>query len=162
MKLLRSNLLFASTVLLLAIATLQTAAASAVKDAIMIHDPYVRAVPPGQPNSAVFMHLKNSSNTGHAIVNASSDVSEVVELHTHLHEDGMKKMRRIDKIDIAAQGDAMLKPGGLHIMLINLKQGLKIGQQVSLTLEFEDGSKKTIQAPVRKIMMGGMMKGKKH
>jgi len=137
-------------------------AAGTAADAVMVHNPYARAVPPGQPNSAAFMHLKNSSDKAHAIVNAISDVSKVVELHTHTMQDGMMMMRRIEKIDIPANGDAMLKPGGLHIMFIGLKQDLKLDQQVSLTLEFEDGSKKTVKAPVKKIMMGGMMKGMKH
>ena len=62
-------------------------------------------------------------------------------------------MRRIDKIDVPANGETVLKPGGLHVMLIGLKQDLKVGQIVPVTLTFEDGSKKKIEAPVRKIMM---------
>jgi len=160
MKLLK-NYRLVLVVFVLALFSSHLSAATKAADSIMVHDPYVRAVPPGQPNSAAFMHLKNSSNMAHAIVTASSDVAEVVELHTHTNENGMMKMRRIEKIDIAANGEAMLKPGGLHIMLIGLKQGLKLDQKVAITLEFEDGSKKTITAPVRKIKMG-MMKGMKH
>lgn len=127
--------------------------------AIKITDPYARAVPPGQPNSAVFLQLDNTSATAHAIVNASSNVSKITELHAHIHEGGMMKMRRIDKIDIPAHGQVTLQPGGLHIMLIQLQQTLKVGDMVTVTLEFEDGSKISVQAPVRKIMMKGMMKG---
>ena len=136
-------------------------AGTATQD-IKINDPYARAVPPGQPNSAVFMQLLNTSKNDHAIINASSNASKIVELHTHTHEGGMMKMRRIDRIDIPANGSTSLQPGGLHIMLIQLHDGLKPGQNISLTIEFEDGSKTTIQAPVRKIMMKGMMKHMKH
>jgi len=108
------------------------------------------------------MQFENKSDTNHAVINASSPVSKVVELHTHTNEDGMMKMRRIEKIDIPAQGSTTLKPGGLHIMLIGLHDDLKMDQKVSLTLEFEDGSKTTIEAPVRKIMMKGMQGGMEH
>ena len=119
----------------------------------MIHDPYVRAMPPGQPNSGAFMTFKNSDNSAHAVVDASSPVSNVVELHTHIHENGMMMMRRIEKIDIPANGETVLMPGGLHVMLIGLKHDLKVGQNIPVTLTFEDGSEKLFEAPVRKIMM---------
>lgn len=134
--------------------------AATAADSLTIVDPYVRAVPPGQSVSACFMSIKNSSATAHAIVKASSDISKVVELHTHTHENGMMMMRQVEKMDIPANGETTLQPGGLHIMLIGLHNELKLDQKVSITLEFEDGSKKEISAPVRKIMMKGMMKGK--
>jgi len=113
-------------------------------------DPYVRAVPPGQTVSAAFMRLKNSADKQHAIVNVKSSISKVVELHTHTHENGMMKMRQVEKMVIPANGETVLQPGGLHIMLIGLHNALELDQKISLALEFEDGSSKTIEAPVRK------------
>lgn len=127
--------------------------AQSASESIMAHDPYVRAMPPGQPNSGAFMTFKNSDGSAHAVVEASSPVAHAVELHTHLHENGMMMMRRIDKIDIPANGETVLKPGGQHIMFIGLRRDLKVGQNVPLTLTFEDGSEKSFEAPVRKIMM---------
>lgn len=141
--------------------TAKTATTSA-SDMIVINDAYARAVPPGQPNSAAFMLLQNTSDADHALVNASSSVSKVVELHTHIREGEMMKMRRIEKIDIPAQGTTTLQPGGLHIMLIDLHDDLKIDQKILLTLEFEDGSNTAVEVPVRKIMMKGMQGGMKH
>lgn len=122
-------------------------------DEVKIHDPYARAVPPGQPNSATFMVLENTSQTAHAVVAAKSDVSEVVELHTHVMEDGMMKMRQIPQIEVPAGGKTTLEPGGLHVMLIGLKGDLKAGDNVALTLVFEDGSETALQAPVKEIGM---------
>jgi copper(I)-binding protein len=124
---------------------------------ISIEHAYIRAVPPGQDNSAAFMQLINSSDKKQTIVNARSNIAEVVELHTHIHADGMMKMRRIEKIDIPAMGNTTLQPGGLHIMLIKLHHDLKIGQEVLLTIEFSDGSTKTINVPVQKINVNSMM-----
>ena len=72
----------------------------------------------------------------------------------------MMMMRRIDKIDVPANGETVLKPGGLHVMFIGLKHDLKVGQNVPVTLTFEDGSTKSFEAPVRKIMMGMKMGNK--
>jgi periplasmic copper chaperone A len=118
---------------------------------IAIGDPYARAVPPGQPNSAVFMSLQNQSSDARALVGAESPVAEVVELHTHLQEGGMMRMRRIERIDLPAGERVALQPGGLHVMLIGLKQTLEPGASVALTLRYDDGGTDTIQAPVRRI-----------
>ncbi|MEN8168701.1 MAG: copper chaperone PCu(A)C [Pseudomonadota bacterium] len=119
---------------------------------IQIQHAYARAVPPGQPNSAAFMTLRNQGDAANAVVSASSSAAKVVELHTHTMDGGMMKMRKIEKIDIPAKGEAVLKPGGLHIMLIGLKQQLKPGMKVSLTLKFSDGSESTVDAPVQQVM----------
>ncbi len=132
----------------------------AAGNGVNIIDPYVRSVPPGQTVSAAFLQLKNTTSEVRTVINATSPVSKVVELHSHVHEEGMMKMRRIDSIAIPANGMTVLKPGGLHIMLIGLHKPLKLDQKVSLTLEFKDGSSQTVEAPVRKIMMPGMMKDK--
>lgn len=128
-------------------------------ESVVVESPYVRAVPPGQPNSAAFMTLMNHSDVEHAVVAAESPVANVVELHTHTEEKGMMKMRRIDKISVPGKNKAVLQPGGLHIMLIGLKQELIPGEKVSLILKFEDGSRKEIEAPVNKVMAPGNMNG---
>ncbi len=128
---------------------------------VNVIDPYVRAVPPGQTVSAAFLQLENTSDKSRYVVNASSPVAKVVELHSHVHDNGMMKMRRIEMIEIPAHSKTILQPGGLHIMLIGLHKPLKLEQKVSITLEFDNGNKQTLEAPVRKIMMKGMMmKGK--
>jgi periplasmic copper chaperone A len=133
-------------------ATLVTAISfSALGAEVSIGDPYARAVPPGQPNSAVFMSLENQTVKNQALVGAESAVSEIVELHTHVEEGGMMRMRRVEKIEVPAGETVTLKPGGLHVMLIGLNQPLEPGDAVDLTLIFEDGSRMPVQAPVRRI-----------
>jgi len=122
--------------------------------AIKVENPYVRATPPNLPNSAAFMSIKNDSNKDIAIINAKSNVSKVVELHTHTMKDGVMTMLQVPKINIPANGKTELKPGGLHIMFIGLKNPLKVGNEVSLTLEFSNGKTQTITAPIKKVMSG--------
>ena len=133
------------------------------KGDIQVQHPYARAVPPGQPNSAAFMTLNNKGHMANAVVSASSPAAKVVEMHTHIMDGGMMKMRKVERIDIPAMGKTELKPGGFHIMLIGLKQQLKPGMKVSLTLKFADGTENTIDTPVQEVMkmMNHKMDGQK-
>jgi hypothetical protein len=124
--------------------------------AIQVTDPYVRAVPPGQPNSAAFMTLSNTGDEPRALVAAESDAAATVELHTHGMVDGMMRMRRVDRIELPAGEQVALQPGGLHVMLIGLTQQLEPGMDVALTLVLNDGSRLQLTAPVRRIDVGGM------
>jgi len=94
-------------------------------------------------NGAVFMTLLSQKGL---LVKATSPVCETVELHTHTHQDGILKMREVDQIEIS--GEAVLQPGGLHIMLIGLKKYLQEGERVPLTLHFKGQKEKEIQIPV--------------
>ncbi|MCB1750447.1 MAG: copper chaperone PCu(A)C [Gammaproteobacteria bacterium] len=141
--------------------------AATAADEVTVTDAYARAVPPGQPNSASFMLLSNASTTAHAVVAAESSVSKVSELHTHTMSEGMMKMRQVERIEIPASGMTRLEPGGLHVMLIGLNHDLQPGDEVAITLTFEDGSKRGITAPVRMLQMkkmqqdmGGMEHGR--
>lgn len=135
-----------------------TLSASAFAE-VTIDQPYARAVPPGQPISAAFMTLKNTADTEVSLVSASSSVSNVAELHTHTNENGVMKMRQIQQITLQANEQVELKPGGLHIMLIGLKQNLVKGEMVDLTLNFSDGSSKSLDINIKDIMSGmGHMK----
>lgn len=141
-------------ILLLALLSALTLFASNIE----VKDAYVRATPPGLPNSAAFMTVKNHTDKDIAIVKATSDVSKVVELHTHSMKDGVMKMYQVPKIDIPANGETELKPGGFHVMLIGLNKPLKVGEEITYTLEFSNGETKTITAPIKTVMSGMMKK----
>lgn len=117
-------------------------------------NPYARAVPPGQPNSAIFMMLKNNSAKEISLIRAQSSAAEVVELHTHTMDQGVMKMRQVSEIRIPGNGMTQLRPGGLHIMLIGLKGNLFEGQKVSVKLYFSNGSMAVVEMPVKKVMAG--------
>jgi hypothetical protein len=125
--------------------------AGSAAESVSANDPFVRLAPPGIANTGAFMVLKNADSKDHKLVKADSTVAKVTELHTHTNEGGVMKMRPVKDIEIKAKGEAVLKPGSLHVMLIGLKQDLKEGDNVAITLTFEDGSSKKVEAPVRKI-----------
>lgn len=130
---------------------LSVAAMATQAEHIEVSEPYAREVPPGAPASASFMTLTNNSDQDIKILQADSEVSKVVELHTHTNDNGVMRMRKIPNITVPANGQAVLKPGGLHIMLIGPHKPLKTGQTVNVDLIFEDGSHKSVSMPVKSL-----------
>jgi copper(I)-binding protein len=142
-----------SSLLLTLMMFLSGAVSAQAVDDVVIEGAYVRAVPPGQPNSAAFMTVSNKGGAGHALVAGSTPAAAVVELHTHTMEGGMMRMREVEKIELPAGETVSLQPGGLHVMLIGLKQKLVPEQTIPLTLRYEDGSEVSLQVPVHKLQM---------
>ena len=142
--------------LALALVLVANAAADGVADEITVTGPYIRAVPPVVQTSAAFMQFQNSSDIERFLVSASTPAAAAVELHMHTMDDGVMRMRRIAHIHLPPNETVSLQPGGLHIMLFDLTAPLNVGDQVPMTLTFEDGSTKEISAEVRSVK--GMMK----
>ena len=132
---------------------LYTSTALAGAGELAVDAPYVRLVPPNAPASGAFMVISNHGSSDRQLVKAESPAARIVELHTHVSEAGVMKMRQVPSIEIKAHGQAQLKPGSLHIMLIELKQPLKEGDNVPITLNFDDGTRLQLEAPVQKIAM---------
>ncbi len=126
---------------------------------VEVEGPYARATAPSQPNSAVFMQINNQGDATQ-LVSASSSAAKVVELHTHTQDQGVMRMRKIDAIELPANTQVELAPGGLHIMLIGLEAPLQVGSQIDMTLEFADGTSEQLEVPVQQVMPAGMGHGK--
>jgi len=126
-------------------------ASAQAESTVQIENPYARAVAPGQANSAAYMVLNNTSAKEEILLEVKSSIAHKAELHTHRMEDGMMKMSEIEKIAIPAGERVTLQPGGLHIMLIGLNHQLIAGEQIPLTLIYENGEQQAIMAPVRGI-----------
>jgi len=119
-------------------------------DNVSVQDPYVRLAPPNAAATGAFMVIRNTGDKDVKVVKADNPVSKVTELHTHLNEGGVMKMRPVPAIEIRAKGEAVLRPGGLHVMMIDLKAPMKEGDSVPITLTFDDGSSKQVDAKVVK------------
>lgn len=121
---------------------------------IMVHHPYARATAPTATTSAVFSQIMNKGETDRFIVSASTDVAGKVELHDVITEGDVMKMRQVTEFKIPVKGNVELKPGGLHIMLFDLKKPLVEGEKIDVQLTFANGEQQTITAPVKKVMSG--------
>ncbi|USV58240.1 copper chaperone PCu(A)C [Aeromonas encheleia] len=113
-------------------------------------DGYVRLLPPGSPNTAAFMVLKNDGDKPVTLTAVSSPEAARAELHTHLHENGVMKMRQVDGIQIPAKGEVALKPGSFHIMLFEVRD-LSQAVPVPLTLTLDDGQSLSLSLPVKPV-----------
>ena len=100
--------------------------------------PWTRATPPGAKTGAGFMQLKNAG-AADRVVGASSPVAGRVEMHITVREGDVMKMREVKGFDVPAKGSFELKPGGAHLMLMELKRPIKKGERVPLTLKLEKG-----------------------
>lgn len=132
---------------------------------IVVGEPWVRATVPQQSGTGAFMTLTSPADT--TLVQADSPVAKHVEVHEMAMENHVMKMRQLAKgLPLPAGQTVELKPGGYHIMLIDLNGQVKEGEQVPLTLTFEnaDGQRSSIdiQAPVRPLASGAGGHGGAH
>lgn len=115
--------------------------------------PWVRGTVAQQKATGAFMQL--TSAQGGRLVSASSPAAGVVEIHEMAMEGSVMRMRAVAGLDLPAGKPVELKPGGYHVMLMELKQQLKAGESVPITLVFENKDKKRetieITAPVRPL-----------
>ncbi|WP_428827657.1 copper chaperone PCu(A)C [Azonexus sp. IMCC34842] len=132
--------------------TLATGVLAGAADQLTVQDPYVRLAPPNAPATGAFMVIRNGGDKDVKVLKADNPVSRVTELHTHLNEGGVMKMRPVAAIEVKAKGEAVLKPGGLHVMMIDLKAPMKEGDVVPITLTLDDGSTKQVDAKVVRPM----------
>jgi copper(I)-binding protein len=116
---------------------------------ILVMEPWSRPSPMTAGNGVVYMILVNEGRSADLLVSVETDVAEVVELHETKMEGDVMKMGPIPNIQVPAGGSAKLEPGGMHMMLINLKQELTPGDKIPLTLQFEKSGLITVEAEVR-------------
>ena len=106
-------------------------------------------------NGAAFFNVVNHGMADR-IVGVRSDLADKTELHTHIMENNVMKMRKVEGgVEVPMQGEVMFKPGSYHVMLIGLKKPLEQGEMVKVTLEFE----KAGDVPVMIHVMDAKAKG---
>ena len=138
--------LLATSLLLL---ILSTRYADSTDATLEISDAWARASPPGAVAGAVYCEIKNSGPTPVTLQSMSADVAKNIEPHTHIHEDGLLKMRKINTLKINEQSSQQFAPGHKHIMLIGLNQALVAGNSFNLTFNFSNGESTTVEVVVR-------------
>ena len=108
-------------------------------------------------NGAAYMLLHNYSANDDAVIGASSDVATATEIHlSQITADGTMEMSKQESIALPADGEVEFKPGSYHVMLIGLKQDLKAGDEITLTLHFKNHEDITLTVPVLEASnMGG-------
>lgn len=114
---------------------------------IVIDQPWTRAAG-ANGNGGGFMNLRNTGSQADRLVSAASPVARVVELHTHVRDGDVMRMRPVQDIPVGAGETVQLRPGGFHIMLIGLNAPLQQGTRVPLTLRFERAGEVQVELAV--------------
>lgn len=109
-----------------------------------VSHPRSRATPPNAPAGVVYFEVVNAGSADR-LVAVKGEVSQTIELHTHIKDGDVMRMRKVEAIDIAAGETTKLEPGGLHVMLIGLNEPLTEGQAFPLTLVFEEAGEVEVE-----------------
>jgi copper(I)-binding protein len=120
---------------------------------LVVEDAWIRSTAPLQPVAGAFMKL--TSDTNATLVGASSPAAGKVEVHMMRMQDGVMFMRPVKKLSLPKGQTIELKPGGYHIMLMNIKQAFKAGETVPLVLKIRSENKiqtVSVKAEVRDMM----------
>jgi copper(I)-binding protein len=134
----------------IAVAFLSTGAFAAdyTVKSLDVKAPFARATPPGAKSAAVFMTIENKGRETDRLLSAASPAAGIVEIHEMKMDGGVMQMREVKDVDVGPGATVELKPGGYHIMLLDLKQSLKQGDTVPVTLRFEKAGALEVKASV--------------
>ena len=125
-------------------------AAETAASSIAVTEPWSRETAEGQNAGGAFMTIANTGTAADRLTGGSTPVAGRVEIHTMTMEGDVMKMRQLeDGLEVPAGGEVTLKPGSFHVMLMDLKQPLKAGETVPLTLTFAGAGALETQLEVR-------------
>jgi copper(I)-binding protein len=118
---------------------------------VSVEDAWARATPPGAKLGAAYLSIRNGAAAADRLVGASTPAADRVELHSTVREGDVARMRQVKAYDVPAGGRVELKPGGSHLMLVNLKAPLKEGEKLPISLKFEKAGELKAEIEVRAL-----------
>ena len=128
--------------------------------AIEIEQPWARATPKGATIGAGYMKITNTGTEPDRLVGGAASFAGRLEVHSMTMEQGVMKMREIkDGLEIKPGETVELKPGGYHMMFVGLKQPLKQGEDLTVTLKFAKAGTVEVKYPVEAVGAGGPAAG---
>lgn len=145
------------TIFLAALAAVTLALPGYAGETIVVHDTYFRSSTPTSPTGAAFMVLMNHGDVDDTLIAARSDVSKMVEIHTHIEDaDGVMRMRPIEGGIVLNAGEMhMLERGADHLMFMGLNKAMEQGDTMTVILVFEHAGEMTIEIPVDRERKAG-------
>ena len=121
------------------------------REGVTVAHPWARATPGGAKVGGAYLEIKAAAGKGDRLIAARSPVAGNAEIHNHIMDGAIARMRRVDAIAIAGGKSVVLEPSGYHVMLVHLKQPLKEGDLIKLTLVFEKAGEIEVDATVEPI-----------
>lgn len=137
-------------VLVIAFLLTLSACSSSTGD-IEVHNAWVRPTAKGE-NAAVYLTLHNHSTESDELIGASSNVTDMVEIHESMMANDVMQMHMIDSVPLATDQEVIFEPGGLHIMLIGVKQDLVLGEHIGVVLHFKNHEDIVVEVHIEDAM----------
>lgn len=128
----------------------------AKKAGVKVSQAWARATTPRARTGAAYVTLENSGSGSDTLVSVSTPVAGRADLHTTIKDGDIMRMRAVERIEVGPKAMVALQPGGVHIMLMDLKQPLKKGATFPMTLVFEKAGETTVEVAVQSIAAKGM------
>ena len=144
---LRAGFLGAAVLLVGGIAAAETYSAGGIQ----IGNPWARATPKGATVGGGFLTITNKGTESDRLIGGSIAPAARFEVHTTIMENGVAKMRQVTGLEIKPGETVELKPGGMHVMFMGLKQPLTKGQTVKGTLVFEKAGPVAVEFAVQDV-----------
>lgn len=114
------------------------AGATAHAGTIRVGEAWSRALPPVSPNGAAYLSLTNTGHAADELLGARTAIAARAEVHEHVMEGDLMRMREAGPIPLPPGETVHMAPGGLHLMLMDLKTPLREGERYTVTLEFRE------------------------
>ncbi len=132
----------------LALDSASAAAQSSARDGLRIEHPYARPTPPGARTGGAYLTIDNRGNEPDRLLRVATPAAGAAEIHSMTMEGNVMRMRAVAAVEIPAHATTALKPGGYHVMLIDLKQPLVVGETLPLSLTFAKAGRIDVTARV--------------
>ncbi|MCK1277378.1 copper chaperone PCu(A)C [Bradyrhizobium sp. 61] len=126
-------------------------------NSIVVEQPWARATPPGAKTGAAYLTVMNNGATPDRLLGATTPLADKVEFHKETEESGVSRMREVPSVEVQPGAKVTFKPGEMHMMMVGLKQPLKEGQNLPLTLQFEKAGNVAVTASIGNV--GAMKHG---
>lgn len=117
------------------------------RQGIEVRESWMRPAAQGE-NGAIYFVIHNQGSSADRLTGVSSDIAESVEMHESEMSGDVMQMQPVDSVPLEASAEVRFEPGGLHVMLVNLKKDLKVGDEVEMTLHFANFEDISVKVPV--------------
>lgn len=115
-----------------------------------VREPWMRPAAQGE-NGAVYFVIHNRGSNADALTGASSEIAEVLEMHESKMNGDVMQMQQLDSVPLERSAEVKFEPGRLHIMLVDLKKDLNVGDEIEITLHFTNFEDLTVTVPVQDV-----------
>lgn len=135
-------------ILVLALAMSFLLSACGAEKGIEIREAWARPAAQGE-NGVIYFVIHNDAREADELTGISSDVAEAIEVHESMLDEDVMQMHQLESVPLPADAEIAFEPGGLHVMLVGIKNDLEIGDQVEITLHFKNSADITLLVPVQ-------------